>query len=217
MGLLSTGPKLIKGALVAFQLPDPTPRVIAFRLNPTKLQRTLTGKLSGGEGATGEALRIAGPPEEKIKVDIALDAVDQLESGSPVAAETGIHPQLAILELLLYPSTASVILNTALRAAGTIEVVSPEAPLVLFIWGKHRILPVRITSFSVDEEEYDHNLNPIRATVSLELQVLTYDDLSRTNPGHYIYMAHHMGKEVLSRIGQGQGIASVLGGDISLL
>jgi hypothetical protein len=217
MGSLSTGPKLIKGALVAFQLPEPTPKVIAFQFNPTKLQRTLTGKLAGGEGASGEALRLAGPPEEKIKVDIDLDAVDQLEKGSQVAAETGIHPQLAILELLLYPSTANVILNTALRALGTIEVVPPEAPLVLFIWGRNRILPVRITSFGVSEEEYDNNLNPIRAMVSLELQALTYDDLSRTNPGHYIYMAHHMSKEVLSRIGQGQGIASVLGGDVSLL
>ncbi len=137
--------------------------------------------------------------------------------GSRTAAENGIHPQLALLELLLYPSTATVIANTALLAVGTIEVVPMEAPLVLFIWGKNRIVPVRITSFSISEEEYDNNLNPIRAGISLELQILTYDDLSRTNPGHYVYMAHHMGKEVLSRIGQGQGLDAVLGGDVSLL
>lgn len=217
MGTLSGGPRLLRGALVAFQLPDPTPRVIAFQFNPTKLQRTLTAKTTGTEGAPGEALRLAGPPEEKIKVDIELDAVDQLEVGSRTAAEAGIHPQLALLELLLYPSTATVIANTILLAVGTIEVVPMEAPLVLFIWGKNRIVPVRITSFSISEEEYDNNLNPIRANISLELQILSYDDLSRTNPGHFIYMAHHMNKEVLSRIGQGQGLDAVLGGDISLL
>jgi len=208
---------LLHGALVAFRLPDPTPKVIAFQFNPTTLQRSLTAKTTGSEGAPGEALRLSGPPEEKIKVDIALDAVDQLEAGSKTAAESGIHPQLALLELLLYPSTATVIANTALLFVGTIEVVPMEAPLILFIWGKNRIAPVRITSFSVSEEEYDANLNPIRANISLELQVLSYDDLSRLNPGHYVFMAHHMNKEVLSRVGQARGLDAVLGGDVSLL
>jgi hypothetical protein len=217
MGSLNGTPKLLRGALAAIQLPDPTPKFILFQFNPTKLQRSLAAKATGGEGAPGEALRLTGPPEEKIKVDVELDAVDQLEVGSETAATSGIHPQLALLELLLYPSTATVIANTALLAVGTIEVVPMEAPLVLFIWGKNRIVPVRITAFTISEEEYDNNLNPIRANISLELLVLSYDDLSRTNPGHYVFMAHHMNKEVLSRVGQAQGVASVLGGDVPLL
>ena len=73
----------------------------------------------------------------------------------------------------------------SLAAVGTIELVAPEAPLTLFIWGIKRIVPVRLSSFSIAEEAYDVNLNPIRAKVTLGMQVLSYSDLSLTNPGYY--------------------------------
>ena len=53
-----------------------------------------------------------------------------------------------------------------------------DAPLTLFVWSKSRIVPVKITEFSVTEEMFDSNLNPIRARISLGLRVLT-DNLSR--------------------------------------
>ena len=37
--------------------------------------------------------------------------------------------------------------------------------------------PVRVTEFSVTEEAFDPDLNPIRAKVSIGLRVLTVDDL----------------------------------------
>jgi hypothetical protein len=42
-----------------------------------------------------------------------------------------------------------------------------QAPLALFVWSQHRILPVRVTDFSITEEAFDPALNPIRAKVSL--------------------------------------------------
>ncbi len=187
-------PRLLKGALVSFELPNPKPAVIVFQYNPDTLSRTLEAQ-TGGEGA--DALRIKGAPVETIKLDSELDATDQLEQG---AAATGLHPQLAALEVLIYPKSALVIANTALLNAGTIEILPPQAPFTLFIWGAKRVLPVRLTEFSITEEAYDPQLNPIRAKVSLGLRVLSYNDLPVANPGYHLFLAHQIVKETMAAI-----------------
>lgn len=185
-------PRLLKGALVSFDLPNPQPAVIVFQYNPDTLSRTLEAQ-TGSEGA--DALRIKGAPVETIKLDVELDATDQLEQG---AAATGLHPQLAALEVLVYPKSSLVIANTALLNAGTIEILPPQAPFTLFIWGPKRVLPVRLTEFSIAEEAYDPQLNPIRAKVSLGLRVLSYNDLPAANPGYHIFLAHQIVKETMA-------------------
>ena len=55
-----------------------------------------------------------------------------------------------------------------------------EAPVQLFVWSAKRIVPVRITEFSVMEEMFDANLNPICAKVS-QLRVLSVYDLESTD------------------------------------
>jgi hypothetical protein len=218
MAYLSSAPKVQKGALVAFRLPDPTPNVIAFQFNPTELTRSLEPQTQGaGDGAQADAFRLSGAPVETIKFDAQIDATDQLDAGSNTAAEMGIHPQLALLELLIYPSSALVIANTILLAAGTIQVIPPQAPFVLFIWGRRRILPVRITEFSITEKEYDSRLNPLRAQVSLGLKVLSYNDLALANPGYHLFLAHQVTKEALARLAGGQSLAAVAGGEVSIL
>ncbi|WP_299755991.1 hypothetical protein [uncultured Chloroflexus sp.] len=187
-------PRLLKGALVSFDLPNPKPAVIVFQYNPDTLSRTLEAQ-TGGEGA--DALRIKGAPVETIKLDSELDATDQLEQG---AAAIGLHPQLAALEVLIYPKSALVIANTALLNAGTIEILPPQAPFTLFIWGPKRVLPVRLTEFSITEEAYDPQLNPIRAKVSLGLRVLSYNDLPAANPGYHLFLAHQIVKETMAAI-----------------
>jgi hypothetical protein len=210
---LTETPKPLKGALVALRLPDPTPQVIAFQYNPQSLSRTLEAQSQGaGEGGGSDAFRLTGAPVETIKFDAELDAVDQLDAGSATVADNGLHPQLALLELLVYPSSALVVANTVLLALGTVEVIPPQAPVVLFIWGPRRVLPVRITEFSVTEEAFDPKLNPIRAKISLGLRVLSYNDLARTNPLHHVFLAHHVTKEAIARIGQAQSLSDVTGG-----
>jgi hypothetical protein len=100
--------------------------------------------------------------------------------------------------MLLYPKSALVIANTALAQAGNIEIIPPEAPLTLFVWGPQRVLPVRLTSFSITEEAYDTKLNPIRAKVDLSLYVLSYIDLKLTNPGYMLFLAHQIAKEIMA-------------------
>ncbi len=202
-------PKLTKGAIVGIDPLNPLASVIIFQYNPQSLSRQLQARAASAEGARSEVLRLEGPPEETISIDkLEIDATDQLERSDPLAATMGIYPQLSALEMLLYPKSALVIANTVLLAAGTIEVVPPEAPLTLFIWGIKRVLPVQITSFSITEEEFDTGLNPIRANVNLSMRVLTYNDFPVTHPAYYVFLAHQVVKETMAVIGSVGNIAA---------
>jgi hypothetical protein len=209
-------PRIVKGALVGLDLFNPLASVIVFQYNPETVTRTLQAQASGDGGARSEALRLKGPPIETIKVDVDIEAVDQLEAGTGTATTLGIHPQLAALELLVYPGSSLVIANTALLATGTIEVVPPVGPFTLLVWGLKRVLPVRLTEFSITEELHDPNLNPIRARVSLGLRVLSYNDLSLTHPGYYLFLTHQIAKETMAKLGSGSNVGAVLGGDVKL-
>ena len=201
MATFSRAPRLRRGAIVGVDMFNPVASVILFQYNPHTLTRTLNANRVGNEGAPGgQHMRLNGAPRETISLDVEIDATDQLEAEQPTAVQMGIYPQLSALEMLLYPKSSLVIANTALLAAGTIEVIPPVGPLTLFIWGPKRILPVILTDFSVTEEAHDPNLNPIRATVSLGLQVLTYNDLSLTHPGYYVFLAHQVVKETMATI-----------------
>jgi hypothetical protein len=201
-------PKLLKGALIGIDASNPLASVIIFQYNPSKLTRTLTGKMSASEGSKTEVTRITSPPDETISIDIEIDATDQLEKTDPVTISSGIYPQLSALEMLLYPKSLDVIKNTALRLAGSMEVTSPEAPLTLFVWGINRVLPVRLTRFTIAEEAYDTRLNPIQAKVTLDMRVLNYNDFPATHPGYFTFMAHHVIKEALAVVGSVSNISA---------
>ena len=70
--------------------------------------------------------------------------------------------------------------------------------MTLLVWGVNRVLPVRITDFSITEEAYDVSLNPIRAKVSLGLRVLNYDDLPWGGRGARLFLGHHVQKELMA-------------------
>jgi hypothetical protein len=205
---------MLKAALITVDSLGP-PRAVIFQYNPERVSRTLQGQSGQEGGARAEALRLDGAPTETLQFqELALDAADQLERRDQTAARVGLLPQLSALEVLLYPRSAAVIANTALLAAGTIEIIAPDAPLTMLVWGRHRIVPVRLTDYSVTEEAFDASLNPIRATVSLGLRVLSYNDLPFTHPGYYLFLAHQLGKEVLAALATAddvQGLAGQLG------
>lgn len=210
-------PRLLKGAIVAVAPGNPLGRVIVFQYNPATLTRTLDVQMAGGEsGERVDALRFKGAPKESISIEVELDAADQLDTAESTAVALGIYPQLSALETLVYPSSATVIANTVLSALGTIEVLPPAAPLTLFIWGPRRIVPVRFTSFSITEEAFDVNLNPIQARVALGLQILSYNDLLVASPGHHLFLAHQVAKEAMGAIGSRANLASVIGSNVRL-
>jgi len=194
-------PRLIKGGIVVLD-PDrgTVLTVIALQYNPDTLSRTLQVQAMGETGDRSEALRLKGPPVETIKVEVEIDATDQLErSGeNPTVVELGIHPQIAALESLIYPPSARLISNNALAQAGTLEIAPMEAPLTVFVWSKQRILPVRITDLSVTEEAFDPSLNPLRAKVSLGLRVLSVTDLGFGNKGGNLFITYQQRLEALA-------------------
>ena len=115
-----------------------------------------------------------------------------------VAVEVGVAPQLAALEALINPTTADLLQVDRDAQDGTLEILPPEAPLVLFVWSRSRIAPVRVTEFSITEEAFDPDLNPIRAKVSLGVRVLTTDDLGYAHRGGVLFLAYLRNREALA-------------------
>lgn len=198
---LSTSPRLVKGGIA---LIDPqtgqVKRVVALQYNPDTLTRSLALQSIGSESAGHtEPLRLKGPPVETIRLEAELDAADLLETGDAGTVANGLAAHLAALETLLYPESEQMQANNALQASGTLEIAPMEAPLPLFVWSARRVVPVRITEFSVTEEAFDPHLNPLRAKVSLAMRVLSVDDLGFAHKGGSLYMAYQRQKEALAK------------------
>lgn len=167
------------------------PNIIVFQFNPETISRSPSLAFppvqSDGAGFMN-ALDQPGEPNESISFGLRLDATDQLARANPIAAANGVLPALSALELLLYPRQA---LAAALFDEPQPYQNPPQSlPLVLFFWGRHRILPVVVTSMSISETEYDQLLNPVRAEVSVSLEVQTpnrLDEGSSLARGAYRY------------------------------
>jgi hypothetical protein len=208
---LTASPRILKGGLVLLDPGTGLPvRVISFQYNPDTLSRTLQVQGMGEHADRSEALRLKGPAVETIKVEAELDLTDQLEIGDQTALASGLHPQLAALEGMIQPKSSTLQLNNSLASIGTLEIIAAEAPLALFVWGRSRVLPVRVSEFSITEEAFDTDLNPIRAKVSLGLRVLTINDVAFDDRAGMIYMAHLREKERLAGLAT-QGRLSALG------
>src|SRR6516165_9197340 len=203
MSAFPNSPRLLKAGIV---LVDPNngavQRVIVLQYNPDSLSRTLQAQAIRAETQNRlEALRLTGPAIETLKVEAEIDAADQLErpDQNPLTTQVGIHPQLAALETIVHPPSAQLLANNSLALSGVLEIAPVEAPLSLFVWSKSRIIPVRITDFSITEEAFDPNLNPIRAKVSLGMRVLNVDDLGFSHPGGRMFMTYLSNKEQLAQ------------------
>jgi hypothetical protein len=191
-------PRLIKAGIA---LLEPVQRVIALQYNPDSLSRTLQAQTAGGEGqdGRGEPMRFKGPPIETIKLEAEIDAADQMEKGDGVVGQWGILPQLSALESLVYPTTQQLRDTHDMAGRGTLEIAPILAPLAVFVWSENRVVPVKVTDFSVTEEAFDPSLNPLRAKVSLGMRVLNVADLGFETRGGSLYMEYQRQKERAAR------------------
>ena len=203
-------PRLHKGRLVSVDPFTQQKSSIEFQYNPDTMTRRLEARSMGGEGGDkAEVYRLTGPPKETITLNIEIDASDKLDEGDAQAQKLGIHPSLAALELLLYPTLDALNKNEELARQGNIEIIPPEAPLTLFVWGEKRVLPVRLTSFSITEEAYDALLNPIRAKIDLSLQVLSYADFQQAHQGYDLFKKHQSFKEQMAKDVTGSVVGAI--------
>jgi hypothetical protein len=171
----------------------PIPNIIVFQYNPETMTRTITtapppqsASVSGASGNKPLPAQQVNPqsqpfdPQESFSLTIILDAADALEQSDPIALVSGVAASISAMEMLCYPpgpgplgGLVSAAISTLTGSSPTADVVPrTDVPIVLFFWGPGRILPVRIKSFSVEEQQYSPTLYPVRAKVSIGLDVV---------------------------------------------
>ncbi|MER5597113.1 hypothetical protein [Streptomyces sp. NPDC002265] len=172
--------------------------MIPFQYNPDTVTRTLQAQGAGGAGEDRlEALRLKGPPRETWRFDVELDAADQLEpvAGAAPMAGAGLFGALSALETAVYPTSAQLVEENRMASNGMLEITPVEAPLLVLVLGRRRVLPVRITDLTVTEEAYDGELNPIRAKAGLSVRTLTVDDVGHSHKAGALYLRYQQSKE----------------------
>ncbi|MGJ8616713.1 MAG: hypothetical protein ACSHWS_07700 [Sulfitobacter sp.] len=178
-------PNVIPGAFVQLveQVIGFIPNIVAFQYNPASISRTLEpwNPFEVDQANRGAQAPTVQPyePQEKFSFSLELNASDGMEEGNPLAVVHGVAPQIAALKKLTQPSKG--LLGDLVASASAVAGRDPGAterasvPVVLMILGPGIIYPVRITSFGVEQKEFNTLLYPIQATVQIEVAVLTPD------------------------------------------
>jgi hypothetical protein len=180
-----------RGILVEYAASIP-PLVLSFEFNPETLSRSRTitvqrGDLPGNRGGYGfvsplETARAAqgvAMDPESFSIRILLDATDRMENpmdkGNLIATELGIQPEIDTLRSMVEPKVqgpSGVQTLASLGAGSDRALFRREHPSVLlFVWGKY-VLPVFLTSVTIDEKAHLPSLIPYRAEANLTMQVI---------------------------------------------
>lgn len=164
-------------------------QIIPFRFNPEALSRQLSVERGqGGGGQTGAAPTQGsgsgtqnqsadaddGPLKETFSVLLRFDLAYRTEAGpTGIPPDLGILPEISALEDLMYP-----VASQSEHASDGTESTKARArrPLVLFVWGEKRVVPVKITGMTISETFFNSGLYPIRAEVEVGLEVLAEQD-----------------------------------------
>jgi len=185
-------PKTARGAIVALSPESKGPIVdsnmpaFIFQYNPETVTRTISSPI-GEETQAGREKTDADSIVELVNLNIELDATSPLEqSNQPMTfVENGLHPALAALESIMHSQH---------------EIDNPKPPVVLFMWGPNRIIPVRLVNLKVTEEAFDSNLNPIRARIELNMRVRELSEMKEGSLGYAICTSHLDHEQMFTRL-----------------
>ena len=191
--------KYLRGALIEFSddFPLPRPKVISFQFNPETMTHSWqpAKTAEGTPGSPASPLAVTGSPEESFSFTLAMDSSEMIAAGGAgetLARASGVYSRLAALERLLFPASAagiglvgtvsaagaSVSISVGISSAPTSPVPAGLLPMVLFVWGPGRVVPVRVTQLTITEKLYDSDqLNPTHVEAQITLNVLTEDEL----------------------------------------
>ena len=111
----------------------------------------------------------------------------------------GVRPLLAALETAMYPAAEQIEGAEQKLKSGKMEIGVYGVPLIVFIWGETKA-PVKFTSMSITEQQFNKKLIPTLATVDLGMQVLTAEDVHPSDPAYSVYMAYQRTKEKLAKL-----------------
>jgi len=164
-------------------------RFIPFRFNPEELSRQLSIEQAQGQGAqpaTGAAASAgdgssadqgadadSGSMKEVFTVLLRFDLAFREEQSSNMPVEFGVLPEISALEDLMHPVESATDQpsdgSEPTRARG-------RRPLVLFIWGERRVVPVKIVGMAINETFFNGQLYPTRAEVEISFETLGEGD-----------------------------------------
>jgi len=174
---------MLRGALVDTALLSVPPLIVPFQFNPETIQRRRNIQLRDPAARVGreqQTPRNEGMGEaqstlvdhETLSMDIRLDATEDLSQGSVIAGQFGVLPALSALEMMMIPRSQSVFAGLLGLSADFGFGDRQSTPVLIFVWGRQRVYPVRLTELSINEEEYNANLCPTRVTCGVSMQVL---------------------------------------------
>jgi Contractile injection system tube protein len=196
-------PQYARGALASVKQSTLTD-VVLFQYNPETIRRTLSpqwvGRDKNDPGAGSPDLSFSDAAKQNITFTAHFDALDALQRGDTDAQQYGIAPQLAVLEKLMNPAVADVSTAESDASGGKMVIVAIKAPGTILVWGS-RVLPVRITSVVVEEEQFDAALNPVRANAAITVDVQTYGDRKPSDLDYGRFKAYHTKLEQLASRG----------------
>lgn len=197
----------LRGALVEYgdEFLGPIPNIVLFQFNPEQLARTMEIQQPASTSSnrkqvrTSEPAQTSAPPSEEITLTAKFSAADDLGKGgarSAIPRLFGIGPQIAALEKMVYPPAAlggaagqavdkagDAISSAVGGDAPTRPIPRESLPRILFIWGRSRVLPVRVKSMSITEQKFDFLLNPVQAEIQIGLSVVTFANNSTDTIG----------------------------------
>jgi hypothetical protein len=201
MSGFTNNPKILRGAFVEFGISLP-PLIVVFQFNPATISRSRSAWVDNPSSyestepaqnidflktvvdTSGKSLiqfrnnQTIRVQQETINFDIRLDATDKLNDGDTITEQFGIAPKLSTLELMMLPKGQSLLGGAVAALLGgkaksfMFQDDGRQPPIILFVWGRKKILPVTITNMNIREEEFSTDLNPTRATVSVSLEVI---------------------------------------------
>lgn len=170
-------PQTITRSRSAYTIPPDTPMSAQGAQNLDFVQQVRSKPKSLIEFRNGQTITVE---PESLSFDVRLDATDKLNDGDTITEQFGITPQLSTLELMMLPKSQSLLggaVSSLLGLGGKAKNFAffdtdRDPPIILFIWGRKKILPVNITSMQIREEEFTTDLNTTRAVVSVNLEVI---------------------------------------------
>jgi len=185
-------PKTVKGALMSLRPDsgeiriDPGTPALIFQYNPETLSHTFSSP-NAEEESQKEGNSDASSILELIGLTVEFDAADQLEHAGQNRAivEHGLHPTLAVLETIMHSQSKSV---------------NKTSPILVFLFGHNRTVPVWLENLKVVEQAFDPNLNPIRTSVELVMRVRGLSEFKKGSIGHAICKGYLNQRQALSKL-----------------
>ena len=170
------------------------PLVVTFQYNPTSISDNKAVRYADrrtGVRANVPGKLYTGPGARTIRFDLKLHGLEQgTNLLNPTPVDNGISTELAKLRSFLYPRSDAWATVSGLSSAGQ-RLQAP--PTCIFGFGT-KILECVVTDIQITETQYNSALAPVRADVSVTLEVIEDSD----NP---LYQADKQRRNALAAIG----------------